>query len=107
MKKVLLALLCAGCTACAVGPDFRRPAPPEVSGYTPPSSETSIEAQRVQQLVRQRLVEGADLPAQWWALFESAPLNRLVERWIPVPRVLHPYPMQRFDASHPRREPYA
>jgi RNA-directed DNA polymerase len=34
-------------------------------------------------------------------------LNRLVERWIPVPRVLHPYPMQRFDASHPRREPYA
>jgi RNA-directed DNA polymerase len=34
-------------------------------------------------------------------------LNRLVERWIPVARVLHPYPMQRFDASHPRREPYA
>jgi hypothetical protein len=34
-------------------------------------------------------------------------LNRLIERWIPVPRVLHPYPMQRFDASHPRREPYA
>ncbi len=34
-------------------------------------------------------------------------LNRLVERWIPVPRVLHPYPMARFDASHPRRKPYA
>jgi len=36
-----------------------------------------------------------------------ARLHRLVERWIPVPRVLHPYPMQRFDATHPRREPYA
>jgi RNA-directed DNA polymerase len=36
-----------------------------------------------------------------------ARLGRLAERWIPVPRVLHPYPMQRFDASHPRREPYA
>src|SRR6266404_1378002 len=34
-------------------------------------------------------------------------LNRIIDRWIPVPRVLHPYPMQRFDASHPRREPYA
>ena len=34
-------------------------------------------------------------------------LNRLVERWIPVPRVLHPYPMERFDATHPRRKPYA
>ena len=34
-------------------------------------------------------------------------LTRLLAKWIPVPRVLHPYPMQRFDASHPRREPYA
>jgi group II intron reverse transcriptase/maturase len=34
-------------------------------------------------------------------------LKRLMERWIPAPRVLHPYPMQRFDATHPRREPYA
>ncbi|HEY6769349.1 MAG TPA: group II intron reverse transcriptase/maturase [Candidatus Sulfotelmatobacter sp.] len=34
-------------------------------------------------------------------------LTRLTDRWIPVARVLHPYPMQRFDASHPRREPYA
>src|SRR5580704_1295154 len=34
-------------------------------------------------------------------------LNRLVDRWIPVAHALHPYPMQRFDANHPRREPYA
>ena len=34
-------------------------------------------------------------------------LDRLIDRWIPLARVLHPYPMQRFDASHPRREPYA
>ncbi len=34
-------------------------------------------------------------------------LNRLTDKWIPVPRALHPYPMQRFDATHPRREPYA
>jgi RNA-directed DNA polymerase len=52
----------------------------------------------------------------WWralsrrsqrSRISMARLDRLIDRWIPVPRVLHPYPMQRFDASHPRREPYA
>jgi len=34
-------------------------------------------------------------------------LKPLFARWIPVPRVLHPYPMERFAATHPRWEPYA
>jgi RNA-directed DNA polymerase len=34
-------------------------------------------------------------------------LQRLFARWIPRPRILHPYPMQRFDATHPRWKPYA
>jgi group II intron reverse transcriptase/maturase len=29
-------------------------------------------------------------------------LNRLLYRWIPIPRVLHPYPDSRFAATHPR-----
>ena len=29
-------------------------------------------------------------------------LNRLFERWLPHPRVLHPYPSVRFDATHRR-----
>src|SRR5215831_11958234 len=29
-------------------------------------------------------------------------LNPLLNRWIPQPRVLHPYPDKRFDAIHPR-----
>ena len=29
-------------------------------------------------------------------------LNPLLNRWIPHPRVLHPYPDKRFDAIHPR-----
>jgi RNA-directed DNA polymerase len=32
-----------------------------------------------------------------WARFRP-----LAQRWIPVPRVLHPFPRQRFDAIHPR-----
>jgi len=29
-------------------------------------------------------------------------LNPLLNRWIPHPHVLHPYPDKRFDAIHPR-----
>jgi hypothetical protein len=43
-------------------------------------------------------------------------LNRFMDRWIPVARVVHPYPMQRFAAdrtvcgehfaaNYPRQEP--
>jgi group II intron reverse transcriptase/maturase len=31
-----------------------------------------------------------------------ARMQQLAERWIPKPRVLHPYPRVRFDAIHPR-----
>ncbi len=28
-------------------------------------------------------------------------------RWLPQPRILHPWPQQRFAVKHPRWEPYA
>ena len=31
----------------------------------------------------------------------------LIPRWIPTQRILHPFPSVRFDARHPRSEPYA
>ena len=31
-----------------------------------------------------------------------AQIGRLVDRWLPTPRVLHPYPSVRFAANHPR-----
>ena len=34
-------------------------------------------------------------------------INRLVEWWLPRPRVCHPWPKQRFAVTHPRWEPYA
>jgi len=32
---------------------------------------------------------------------------RLQQRWLPRPRLAHPYPSARFDAKYPREEPYA
>jgi len=31
----------------------------------------------------------------------------LADRWLPPPRILHPWPEQRFAVTHPRWEPYA
>jgi RNA-directed DNA polymerase len=36
-----------------------------------------------------------------------ASINRLADRWIPRPRILHPWPRARFAVKHPRWEPYA
>lgn len=36
-----------------------------------------------------------------------ATINRLAERWIPRPRILHPWPNMRFAVTHPRWEPDA
>jgi hypothetical protein len=34
-------------------------------------------------------------------------LTPVFDRWIPEPRILHPYPDVRFAATHPSWEPYA
>jgi hypothetical protein len=34
-------------------------------------------------------------------------MRKLVDAWLPPPRILHPWPQQRFAVKHPRWEPYA
>ena len=34
-------------------------------------------------------------------------IKRLAGEWLPEPRILHPWPFQRFAVKHPRWEPYA
>jgi hypothetical protein len=34
-------------------------------------------------------------------------MDRLADRWLPKPRICHPWPSQRFRVKHPRWEPYA
>jgi len=34
-------------------------------------------------------------------------MTKLVDQWLPKPRILHPWPNQRFTVRHPRWEPYA
>jgi group II intron reverse transcriptase/maturase len=34
-------------------------------------------------------------------------MSAVIERWLPSPRITHPWPDQRFNVKHPRWEPYA
>ncbi len=64
---------------CAVGPNFKKPEPPSVSGYTPdPLSSTT--ATQVEGGQAQSFVEGADIPGDWWKLFHSDALNDLISQ---------------------------
>lgn len=73
----LLILLLAGCT---VGPDFLRPAAPEVTRYTQTPLTATASAANLTGGEAQRFVDGQDIPAGWWELFESPALNAVVER---------------------------
>ena len=67
-------------TGCVVGPRFKKPAAPDVSGYTPAPISTSSSTGNVAGGEAQHLVEGNDIPGEWWTLFHSKPLNDLIER---------------------------
>ena len=75
----LLAIGVAALTGCAVGPDFERPAAPDVEGYTPGPLPTKTASAGVTGGEEQRLVQGLDIPGQWWTLFHSSALNTLID----------------------------
>ena len=77
LAGILPALLAAG---CAVGPNFKKPAPPEVSTYTAEPLATTAAAANVMGGGSQRFNPDADIPADWWTLFHSRPLNDLIEQ---------------------------
>jgi NodT family efflux transporter outer membrane factor (OMF) lipoprotein len=74
---VLATLLIAG---CAVGPTFRRPTAPDVSGYTAHPVSTTVTTTNVQGGEAQRFAAGSGIAADWWTLFHSQPLNELIDR---------------------------
>jgi len=74
----LVILVLAG--GCAVGPNFRRPAPPAASGYTPDPLPVETGSAPGPGGAAQRFIAGRDIPGQWWTLFHSRPLNTLIEQ---------------------------
>jgi NodT family efflux transporter outer membrane factor (OMF) lipoprotein len=68
-------------SACAVGPNFKSPEAPRGAGFTRAGQvnpETAAAPGHGGEA--QRFVDGMDIPAQWWTLFQSPPLNALIDR---------------------------
>ena len=65
---------------CAVGPDFKPPGPPKDTGYTPEPLAPKTASARTRGGEAQRFVSNRDIPGEWWTLFHSASLDRLVKR---------------------------
>ena len=65
---------------CAVGPDFEKPAPPDVSGYTAQPLQPTIASPGTAAGQAQTFASGSDIAADWWTLFHSKPLNDLIEQ---------------------------
>jgi NodT family efflux transporter outer membrane factor (OMF) lipoprotein len=65
---------------CAVGPDFKKPAAPAVTGYTATPLASSVGGANVVGGETQRFVAGKDISGEWWTLFHSKPLTALIER---------------------------
>jgi NodT family efflux transporter outer membrane factor (OMF) lipoprotein len=73
-------ILCVAVSGCAVGPDFRVPDAPAVTEYTPgPIPPETVSAPGIGGAA-QRYVTGLDIPGQWWTLFQSADLDRLIRK---------------------------
>ncbi len=68
-------------TACAVGPDFHPPPPPNTSSYvkSPLPKKTTRVSEAGQVGEAQYLEMGRDIPAAWWQLFHSPQLNQLIQ----------------------------
>ncbi len=76
----LTAMVCLLMAGCAVGPDFHRPSAPPVKGYQPQPLAKQTASADTAAGQAQRFVEDKDIPGQWWTLFHSESLNRLVEQ---------------------------
>ena len=68
---------------------------------------TNIEALRdfrdaAVRLWRRTLARRSQLDGTGWSR-----MTKLAREWLPTPRILHPWPRERFAVTHPRWEPYA
>jgi len=73
---LLTVLLTAGC----VGPDFERPAAPTAQDFTAAPLPPATVSADTPGGAAQRFASGRDIPADWWSLFRSEGLDRLVRR---------------------------
>jgi NodT family efflux transporter outer membrane factor (OMF) lipoprotein len=79
-SRTLASAVLATVAACAVGPNFKRPAAPTASDYgKAPATGTTTTAEGTGGAA-QHFAGGMDIPGEWWTLFGSQPLTSLVQQ---------------------------
>ncbi|HUN00651.1 MAG TPA: efflux transporter outer membrane subunit [Halothiobacillus sp.] len=68
-----------GLAGCTVGPDFRSPAPPDVTRYTATPVAKLTTSAPTPLGESQQLVKGLPINVQWWRNLGSPALDRLIE----------------------------
>lgn len=79
-QRIIVTLSAGLLAACAVGPDFKRPAAPDGAAYSPAPLGDSTASAKEAAGDAQHFVMGRDIPFAWWAQFQSPKLNALVEK---------------------------
>ncbi|HTW38526.1 MAG TPA: efflux transporter outer membrane subunit [Steroidobacteraceae bacterium] len=80
LRHAAITTLAALVTACAVGPNYKRPPLPPATGYAPAGFPRATAATPGIAGGAQSIAVGRDVSAEWWELFQSPPLNALIAR---------------------------
>ena len=75
-----IALAATALASCAVGPDFKRPEAPAIDRYTDAEFPNATAGSDFAHGSAQQFANGVQLQQQWWSLFNSEPLDRLIEQ---------------------------
>lgn len=77
----LAATIAGTLSGCMVGPDFKTPEPPSDQTYLSPEAMLrETVSSNVLGGEAQRFVSDLDIPGQWWTVFQSRPLDGLIQR---------------------------
>lgn len=79
-RAMVSGVLAASVSGCAVGPNFTRPAAPNVTGYVPGTLSSPNAGPGAPRIAGQHFVNGAGVSARWWSAFRSQPLSNLVKQ---------------------------
>src|ERR1700733_4666594 len=71
MRRGMFLCSCIWLAGCTVGPDFTPPALPASGSYTRDTLATGDD---------QHFTSDADIPADWWTVYHSPALDRLVRQ---------------------------
>ncbi len=79
-RSLLTAVIGISLSACAVGPDFRRPGAPSATGYTATELPRETAAAAVSGGESQYFAVGKEISAQWWQLFNNPAIDQLIRQ---------------------------